>query len=182
VIHRHLSAVALAIPVVVILAACTVGPGATSASFLVSAGRPTTPSPPPSATPSIVPTPAASTGESATPRTEPPIATLVSAGRPGVVGDVGSYVIGTSGSDSPWLPGEPAAVGVGDRLTVTVEGVEVERWTARVGSAPDTDVRGLAEGIGPVRFDAPGRGRWSLSLRVFFPDGDVTYYWALSVR
>jgi hypothetical protein len=163
------------------LVACTTAAGAPSPSITESPPAPsatTGTSPSPSETSS--PPPEAS--PSPTPPSEPPPATLRGTQGSGVVGDVGTYTLGTFGSDAPWLPGEPAEVAPGEQVTIDVPGVTIESWMARIGTAPDTDVRGLAEGSGLIAFEAPESGSWSLSVRVQFAGGDVSYYWALTVR
>ena len=51
--------------------------------------------------------------------TEPPAASLAVEGGDPVTGQLGTFTWGDGGSDSPWLPGAPIAVGTGEQLTVT---------------------------------------------------------------
>jgi hypothetical protein len=181
-VNRRLFAPALVLGASALLAltACTVSPAGSLASAIPSG---TATSSPASFDPTSSPTDAPSTSPSAAAALEePPVATLRSADGQGVPGDLGSYAIGDQGSDSPWLPGEPVTVAAGESLSIELDGVQVERWQARVGTQPDTNVEGLGEGNGPISFDAPSRGTWSLAVRVMFAGGDASYYWGLTVR
>lgn len=106
-----------------------------------------------------------------------------------VTGQLGSYTWVDGGSDSPWLPGSPMAVGTGEPLTVDVaNAAAVSDWSAaRVapGTADGTGAVSLASADGgPIRFLAPGPGRWSVQVQVRFQGGSdsAAYYWLLDVR
>ena len=119
---------------------------------------------------------------------EPPSATLAADGGDPVAGQLGSYAWRDGGSDSPWLPGAPIAVGAGEPLTVTVDdGVPVAAWTARRVPAGTTNGVGaiaLGAGSGAVAFAAPDAGSWSIQVDIQFGDdlGSAAYYWRLDVR
>jgi hypothetical protein len=183
------------LPVVLLCVACaTTGPAPTT-SPAPSAVAVATASPvaPPTAaltpTPTVVATasPAAPTAGSA----EPPRASLATEGGDPVDGQLGSYTWAGGGSDSPWLPGAPLRVGIGERLTLTLaSGVGVADWTARRipaasgGGPPDgSGAVALGGGAAPMTFDAPAPGRWSVQVAVRFVDGlgSATYYWRLEV-
>lgn len=131
------------------------------------------------ATPSVPPT---------APSTQPPDAALAAEGGDPVIGQLGSFTWGASGSDSPWLPGARLAVGVGERLTVSIAGhVGVVAWSARrvkAGSSDGAGAVGLGSGTATVAFTAPGPGAWSVQLTVDYGAGlgTATYYWKLTVR
>ncbi|HEV7605658.1 MAG TPA: hypothetical protein VGO15_11860, partial [Candidatus Limnocylindrales bacterium] len=103
-------------------------------------------------------------------------------------GQLGSFTWGAGGSDSPWLPGAPLIVGVGERLTVSFAGaVGVVAWSARrvkAGSSDGAGAVGLGSGTATVAFTAPGPGTWSVQLTVDYGAGlgTATYYWKLTVR
>ena len=85
-----------------------------------------------------------------------------------VTGQLGTFTWGDGGSDSPWLPGAPIAVGTGEQLTVTIgDGVGVATWSARRVPAGTTDGSG-AVGLGtdgpPIAFGAPETGSWSVQV------------------
>lgn len=156
----------------------------------------TTGGPPGSRAPSVAPaTPLPSEPTAASPSavaslsaTEPPSASLAVEGGDAVAGQLGTFIWGDSGSDSPWLPGSPIAVGTGEPLTVAIgDGVGVATWSARRVPAGTTDgsaAVGLGTGGPPVAFDAPGSGSWSVQVTIDFDDGlgSATYYWLLTVR
>ena len=100
----------------------------------------------------------------------------------------GTFTWGDGGSDSPWLPGAPIAVGTGEQLTVTIgDGVGVATWSARRVPAGTTDGSG-AVGLGtdgpPIAFGAPETGSWSVQVTVDFDGGlgSASYYWLVTVR
>ena len=122
------------------------------------------------------------------PMPQPPAASIAVEGGDPVVGELGSFTWENSGSDSPWLPGNPIHVGSGERLTLTLAGpaVGLVNWT--VGRAPSgangSGVVGMAEGTHePVSFAAPPSGSWSVSVDVWFADnlGSAAYYWLMEV-
>ena len=120
--------------------------------------------------------------------TEPPAASLAVEGGDPVTGRLGTFTWGDGGSDSPWLPGSPIAVGTSERLSVSIEGrVAVATWSAKripedaVGGSGAT---GLGTGGPPIAFDAPEAGSWSVQVTVDFDGGlgSATYYWLVTVR
>ncbi len=93
------------------------------------------------------------------------------------------------GSDSPWLPGAPIAVGSGEPLKVTLAApLAVKDWMAKRVPAGTTDGVGavaIAEGgVAPISFPAPDSGSWSVQVTITFGDdlGSATYYWAVTAR
>lgn len=119
----------------------------------------------------------------------PPDAALAAEGGDPVVGQLGSYTWRGAGSDSPWLPGSPIAVGAGEPLEVRLAGQPlVGDWRARVtpgDAAPGRPIRPLGHGSGAIGFAAPGEpGLWSVAVELTFVDGSgsATYFWALEVR
>lgn len=131
------------------------------------------------ALPSIAPTTAAE---------GPPDARLSAEGGDPVTGQLGTYTWGDSGSDSPWLPGAPIAVGAGEPLTVTLDGsAPVASWRAlHVPATADGPAGGveLGSGSGAPAFAAPGPGSWTVDLEVVFADdlGTAHYAWRLDVE
>jgi len=119
---------------------------------------------------------------------EPPVATLVAEGGDPATGQLGSFTWDGGGSDSPWLPGTPLAVGRGERLTVALaDDVGVSDWEARrvpAGVADGIGAVRLGGGRAPVTFAAPGPGAWSVQVTVRFAGGlgSAAYYWRLGVR
>ena len=120
--------------------------------------------------------------------TEPPAATLAVEGGDPVTGQLGTFIWGDGGSDSPWLPGSPITVGAGERLTVTIaDGVGIATWSAKRVASRTTDgsgAVGLGTGGPPIAFDAPGIGSWSVVVTVDFDGGlgSASYYWLVTVR
>ena len=120
--------------------------------------------------------------------TEPPAASLAVEGGDPVTGQLGSFTWGDGGSDSPWLPGSPIAVGTGERLTVSFAGpVAVATWSAKripADAVGGSGATGLGTGGSPIAFDAPETGSWSVQVTVDFDGGlgSATYYWLVSVR
>lgn len=120
---------------------------------------------------------------------EPPAASVAVEGGDPVVGELGSFSWENSGSDAPWLPGNPIHVGSGEQLTLTLaEPVEIADWTvsrqAPGASLDGVGAVGMAEGsAGPVTFAAPPPGSWSVSVDVWFADnlGSASYYWLMKV-
>jgi hypothetical protein len=165
------------LPVALLASACAAaGPSGSVAPSAPAA------SPPPT---EVVVTPAPAGSVSVT---EPPAATLAVEGGDPVIGQLGSFTWGAGGSDSPWLPGSPIAVGAGERLTVAlVDGVAVATWSAKRVPAGTTDgsgTVGLGTGGPPIAFDAPGTGSWSVQVTVDFDGGlgSASYYWLVTVR
>jgi len=117
----------------------------------------------------------------------PPDALLAAEGGDPVVGRLGTYIWLDSGSDAPWLPGAPIAVGAGEPLTVSfAPPSEIATWAARMVPAsadgPDGAIS-LGEGTGAPAFVAPDSGSWTVDLAVTFPAGagSAHYFWRLDV-
>jgi hypothetical protein len=132
-----------------------------------------------------VPPSGSPSGEPAIP--EPPAASIGVEGGDPVVGELGSFGWQNSGSDSPWLPGSPIHVGSGERLTLSLaEPLALASWTAARVPADDRDGQsvGLGEGSGgPVAFDAPPPGTWSVQVTLWFAGnlGSAAWYWRIEV-
>jgi hypothetical protein len=119
----------------------------------------------------------------------PPNASIQAEGGDPVTGQLGSYTWADGGSDSPWLPGSPITVGAGEPLTVRLSGAAVVAdWNAAQvapGTAEGSGAVSLGSADGePIRFLAPGAGRWSVQVLVRFGrgSGSAAYYWLLDVR
>ena len=153
----------------VLVAACGAGATAPPTPTVVAA----TPGPSPS-TASATPVPSAVASPSIS--ALPPDAALAAEGGDAVVGQLGTFTWGGGGSDSPWLPGSPIAVGAGEPLSVTLaDATRIAAWTAV--RAPDTSTNGsgavpAGAGSGSVAFAAPARGRWTVAVTVRFDSGD----------
>jgi hypothetical protein len=122
------------------------------------------------------------------PMSRPPTAAIAVDGGDPVAGELGSFTWENSGSDSPWLDGNPIHVGTGEILTLTLsEPVEIDSWTAsRVPQSRlnATTPVGLGEGAGGVvAFAGPPVGTWSVNVNVWFVDnlGAASYYWLVEV-
>ena len=159
------------------------GPAATSSRGPVDAapGVSTTAySPPPADTRGPSPTVAG--------RDAPPEALLAAEGGDPVAGQLGTFAWFDTGSDAPWLPGAPIAVGAGEPLTVTlVPDDGVLTWAARFVPAAVTGPGGamsLGEGSGTPRFVAPGPGTWTVEVFTEFGagTGSAHYFWRLEVE
>ena len=181
--------------VLAVVAACAaVGPGSPSAGSIGTEAPAATPAataataaPSLSPGPTGVPLPSPSAPPVQTAAT-PPAASLSAEGGDPVVGSLGSYTWGGVGSDSPWLPGAPIAVGAREPLAVTFAGgPPVARWSARRARAGSTSPVGALPaggGTGPIAVDAPASGSWTLAVTVEFAGGigSATWYWRLDVR
>ena len=123
------------------------GGGGVAPSPSTSAGRPTAQTVPSSST-------------SAT----PPEAALAAEGGDPVPGQLGSYTWDGTGSESPWLPGAPIAVGAGESLSVTlVPPTASGTWRARYVPAEQTDAAGAPiPRRGHDGTHLPGAAAWSL--------------------
>lgn len=121
-------------------------------------------------------------------RDAPPDAFLAAEGGDPVGGQLGTYVWLDTGSDSPWLPGTPLAVGAGEPLTLTLDpDGEIVAWTARLvpaGAVGPAGARTLGEGSGSPAFEAPEAGTWSLQVFLRFGPvaGEASYFWQLEVE
>lgn len=169
----------LALGLALALGGCAVDPGSGSPS----ATSPDTPLTTPLTTP--VTPPVAPTDLDA-----PPQAMLAAEGGDPVVGQLGTYVWADGGSDSPWLPGAPIAVGAGEPLAVTLDGdALIESWTAiHVPATADGPAGAVTLGAGTgaasPTFAAPGPGSWTVDLEVVFAAGvgSAHYAWRLDVE
>lgn len=165
---------------VLVVAGCS--SGGTQATSPTMPGVPTaqpgTPAPTPTATLEPAQTPA---GDG------PPAAQLTAEGGDPVTGQLGTYIWGDGGSDSPWLPGAPIAIGSGEPLSVTFQApIAVATWWARSvpSSADGPDGASLlGEGTGDPAFGAPAAGSWTVEVHVEFDGGvgDASYFWRLEV-
>lgn len=155
-------------------------------AVLVMACAGPTPSPRP-----VGSNPPASAAPSASPVTilgdlPPEAALLVRDGDP-VVGQLGGYTWGDTGSDAPWLPGTPATVDATRSLRFALSfEVPVDSWSARYAPAGDlspTVSTPLDIGGASLEVEPPAAGRWSLSLTITFGGGlgSATYYWQVEV-
>jgi hypothetical protein len=158
-----------------LVAACGAGARPSTAPTGTPAGTASTPVR--TATASAVAAPSAQAG--------PPDASLAAEGGDAVVGQLGSYTWGDGGSDSPWLPGTPMAVGAGEPLSVTLaDGTPIGAWTAVRAPAESSTGVGkveVGEGSGVVAFSVPP-GRWTVAVTIgFVAGGSATWYWQLEV-
>lgn len=139
-----------------------------------------------------VATPPVATAPASTPSTAavaggPPRAELAAEGGDPTEGQLGTFVWGDGGSDSPWLRGSRVAVGSGEPLSVTFRpDVPVATWSARYVPAAASDPAGarpLGDGTGHPRFAAPGPGTWTVELHVAFAPGlgKASYFWQLAI-
>lgn len=135
----------------------------------------------------ISPSPAVAT-DASVPESIPPVATLAVDGGDPVIGQLGSYTWRNSGSDSPWLPGQPIRIGAGEPLTLVLdEPADVESWTASY--LPPDDLQSISPtGLGdgsqqPIAFGPPPPGRWSVHVSVRFAGGlgSAAYFWLVEV-
>jgi hypothetical protein len=163
------------------------GCGRVGASPSRSADAATTPSAVSSVGPSAPVQPSAGPAGEPSPA-EPPAASIADDGGDRVAGQLGSYTWLDAGSDAPWLDGSPIRIGAGERLTLTfADSIGVANWTAsRVvpGARNGIGSIGMADGEGgPVAFDSPPRGSWSVNVTVWFSDdrGSAAYYWLVDV-
>ena len=117
----------------------------------------------------------------------PPVAQLAAEGGDSVTGQLGTYTWGDGGSDSPWLPGAPIAVGAGEPLGVSFRSpITVATWQARAvpeGADGPAGASILGEGTGAPAFGAPAAGSWTAEIHVVFDGGvgDASYFWRLEV-
>jgi hypothetical protein len=183
----HVRAASLVFTLLVL--GCTSAPASPPPSATVASAGPSTtpgspalgPSPTTDVPPSAVPV------ETAAPDDVPPTALLSAEGGDPVSAQLGTYVWGGQGSDSPWLPGASIAVGVGEPLTVALRpAADIDAWTARIVRADSSGPEGatsLGAGAGTPRFAAPTRGAWTLEVHLVFADGagDASYFWRLDV-
>jgi len=131
-------------------------------------------------------TPSASMVASPSTAALPPDASLAAEGGDPVVGQLGSFTWDGGGSDSPWLPGTPVAVGAGEPLSVSLaDGTPIASWTAvraPVGSASGAGAVAAGEGSGTIAFAVAVPGRWTVAVSIRFGGGDAaTWFWQLDV-
>ncbi|MBA3236231.1 MAG: hypothetical protein H0T59_09620 [Chloroflexi bacterium] len=119
---------------------------------------------------------------------EPPAAWIAVDGGDAASGQLGSYTWNEAGSDSPWLPGTPIAVGAGETLMVTFDDpLGISSWTARrvpAGSTDGSGAVGVGSGGSSIAFALPEPGEWSVEVTVQFADGigSASWYWHITVR
>jgi hypothetical protein len=174
------------LPIVLVVAGCSSGglPSSlpTAPALATASLVPATPSVSSTAAPVTTPAPAGTATDDG-----PPAAQLAAEGGDPVTGQLGTYIWGDGGSDSPWLPGAPIAVGAGEPLTVTFRSsAAVATWRARsVPSSADGPAGAsvLGEGPGAPAFGAPAPGSWTVEVHVVFDRGagDASYFWRLEV-
>ncbi len=171
----HAASAACAILIVV---ACSTSAGSSGSAPSVASKLPVAGT----ATPTAVPT------SDATAPAGPPTAALAVDGGDPVDGQLGSYVWGDGGSDSPWLHGASITVGAREPLSLALRPDEpIAKWSARFVAATAEAPGGatsLGEGAGPPRFDAPAPGSWTVEVHLVFADaaGNASYFWQLTVR
>ncbi|MFL5643980.1 MAG: hypothetical protein ACJ78L_01385 [Chloroflexota bacterium] len=178
----------VAVALSLVAAGCSASaPRAIPTSAPSLAGETVTPVPLATSSP-VAPEPTGTAGPSTPASSEPPTATMAAEGGDAVAGSLGSFTWGDGGSDSPWLPGAPIAVGTGESLAVALAGdPPVREWVAKrvaAGALDGTGAASISHGDGgPIRFAAPASGAWSVQVDVTFDDdlGSATYYWAVTV-
>ncbi len=166
-------------------AACSgSGPTGAPASATPSAA-PVSATPGPSIT---APTPAAASPVTSEPALiEPPDAELQSGAVVGI-GALGSFSFRETGQSAPWLAGTPIALPEAAPIEVDLDpALPVDSWTA--AAVPSTKLQEIAavslgEGTGPIRFDGPAAGSWSVMVAVRFGDGlgSASYFWAVTAE
>jgi hypothetical protein len=157
-------------------------------ALVVACGTTTSPTPPatPSTEPAVEPSSIIASDVPAA-VDAPPSAALAAEGGDPVIGQLGSYTWGDSGSDAPWLPGSPTHVASGEPLTVTLQpDVPIAAWRARyvpAGAGDPAGAVGLGEGSGRPVFGAPAGGPWTVEVAIEFAGGEGTasYFWRLEV-
>lgn len=118
----------------------------------------------------------------------PPDAALAAEGGDPVIGQLGTYIWLGSGSDAPWLPGNPMTVGAGEPMAVTFQPPgDIAAWVARYVPADADGPDGaepLASGQEAPAFDAPTAGSWTVEVQVTFlaDAGTASYFWRLDVE
>ena len=180
------------VPILAIgLAACAGLSGGTGSDGPLPPGGVTTPRPAAgTASRALSPSIAAESGvagESA-PADRPPAARLAAEGGDPVTGQLGTFIWGDGGSDSPWLQGAPIHVGAGERLSLVLSpSTGIRSWRARSVRAGATAPIGatlLGSGTDKVLLTAPARGRWTVELAIDFAGtlGAASYFWRLEVE
>ena len=144
-----------------------------------------------------IPTPAATADGLPTvgrPRIEPPPdARLSVEGGDPITGQLGTFVWGGGGSDSPWLPGTPIGAAPGETLRVSLTPpVAMSGWSALLAPAANTAGAGsvnagagsvgAGSGLATMEVTAPEAGSWTLAVTIAFGDlGSATYFWRLEI-
>jgi hypothetical protein len=102
-----------------------------------------------------------------------------------IEGQLGTYLWGSGGSDSPWLPGARIAVGAGEPLSVSVAADRpAVSWSARFVPANAVGPAGaaaLGSGQGRPGFLAPDPGTWTVEVHLVFDAGEASYFWRMEV-
>lgn len=166
---------------VLVLAGCS--SGGTTAPSETSPPLATEAVPPSAVSSASVPTAAVPTASG----DAPPVGALAAEGGDPVTGQLGTFAWGDGGSDSPWLPGAPIAVGAGEPLAVSFRPpIRVATWQARAvpsGADGPAGATILGEGTGAPAFGAPAAGSWTAEVHVVFDGGvgDASYFWRLEV-
>ena len=118
----------------------------------------------------------------------PPAATLEVEGGEPVVGQLGPYTWGETGTATGWLRGAPITIGVGEELVLGLDpALPIDSWTARyVPYAADSpaDAIPLGEGSDAPRFAGPPAGAWTVEVSLVFAAdlGEARYAWAVQVE
>jgi hypothetical protein len=193
--------VILVVDMIVGLAGCGSGSGSSSVSTAASpaSGDPASSAgtPRPSATVSA-PSAAATLPSASAAVPLPPRAELTTVGGTNVDGRPGSYLVGTFGSDSPWLPARvltPLSSAPGASLRITFPGdplALIGSWTASLADAadePGAHLTALGASVTgqPVSAEldlrGPGAGTWVMAVDIRFANGNsAVYFWQLKVR
>ena len=183
--HPRRGPTALAPVLVIALAACAASSGGTGSDAPLPPTAATTPSA--GVTAGVATSaPIASVAVAPSAGDEPPAARLAAEGGEPVTGQLGTFVWGDGGSDSPWLPGAPLHVGAGERLVVALSpATAIGSWRARytrAGAANPAGATSLGSGAGDVALTAPAQGTWTVEIAVDFGGlGSASYFWRLEV-
>jgi hypothetical protein len=181
-IRIPLAPVALA----VLIGGCIGGAARPSSSITpASPSDAASPSPSPSRQPSSPAATTAGAQASLDATDRPPSAALMAEGGDPVDGQLGTYLWGSGGSDSPWLPGARIAVGAGEPLSVSVAADQpAVSWSARFVPANAVGPAGataMGSGQGRPGFLAPDPGTWTVEVHLVFAAGEASYFWRLEV-
>ena len=192
---RRAAGLAAAGGMAVLLAGCSGGPGASPAgppaaatASLETQGAATSIEPSAGATDAPAVSTTAPPSAPATLPGAPPEAVLsgLVGGQP-ATGALGSYTWSGSGSDAPWVVGQPAGPArPGSALTASFSGASPASWTAawaRVAAGYAGDPVSGVSGTGAVAVAVPdAAGDWSLQIvATFGPGANAAYYWRLTV-
>lgn len=185
--------------VVLVIAGCVAGPGAASPSAAGTATTAAAASAPVS-TAGAEPSPLSAT-VAPTQSNDPPAplrAVLTAPIGTTATGHPGSFLIGTAGSDSPWIPGRvltPLNLAVQAQLRIGFPddpSMLVSSWTAEVAASADEQgahpvalgASAAGQAASPeIALTGPGSGDWVMLVDVRFANGDAAAYsWRLVVR